>query len=371
MVRKNNNNDKGGTPPSYPPELTIPAAARRPRERHLLSQSLHSSATAHTQPSQSSHTSSRIPVVSEQQQQRRAQRRASRRLSVDTVLATNMNPNPNDVRTVEVEMQVLQLPPDDNDEDNAKEEEKEKDQQQRTRVRRRQRDRNDFRTSISTINTNMSHLIASNDEDPTFWGVSNRWFSDAGEFVGELTGMSTMRLADDDAVFPRTEGVEIVSAADDVDDNEDDDVEEDDEDEDEEDGLTRDSLGLTYSDTNFTPFDELSSMGDTATGILTETTRRNLVRGASWILLSFIMVGIAIQVAVNSSSWFHVWSSGNRVSVFGARRRSRRYAKLKAKLIKLSGKEVFSNEESPQHKALMYLADGDSLLLVSIFFILY
>mmetsp|Transcript_37368 Transcript_37368/g.68655 ORF Transcript_37368/g.68655 Transcript_37368/m.68655 type:complete len:745 (+) Transcript_37368:132-2366(+) len=359
MVRKNNNNDKGGTPPSYPPELTIPAA-RRPRERHLLSQSIQSSATAHSQPSQSSRTSSRIPVVSEEQQQRRAQRRASRRLSVDTVRATNTGTGArtegNDVRTVEVEMQVMQLPPDHNDDEDAKEEEEE-DQQQRTRVRRRQRDRrqrdrNDFRTSISTINTNMSHLIASNDEDPTFWGVSNRWFSDAGEFVGELTGMATMRLPDDDDVFPRTEGVEIVSAADD---GADDDVDVDDDDDDEENFLT-------YSDTISTPFDELSSMGDTTTGIFTETTRRNVVRGASWILLSLMMVGIAIQVAVNSSSWFHVWSSGNRVSVF-ARKRSRRYAKLKAKLIKLSGKEVFSDEESPQHKALMYLADGDSLSL--------
>ena len=59
----------------------------------------------------------------------------------------------------------------------------------RQQSRRKARDRSDFRTSLSQ-NPNTRSFLA-NDDDPHFWGVSNRWFADAGEFVGELAGMAT------------------------------------------------------------------------------------------------------------------------------------------------------------------------------------
>lgn len=221
------------------------------------------------------------------------------------------------------------------------------------RVRRRQRDRRDFatRTSITT-NTSITNLIGSTDEDPNFWEVSGRWFSDAGDFVGELAGMTSRRASDtsydaDDAVdaaafLPRVDGVEIVSAADD-----DDDYDED--------------------PSNPDQFDDLSSLGDTPTYFTyftARSVRKNLIRGAWFITLCLMIAWIAAQAALQSSTWFHEWTSGNRVSVF-APRGSRRYNKLRAKLVHISGEEAFMNEASPQHMALMYLADGDSLLLVS------
>ena len=93
------------------------------------------------------------------------------------------------------------------------------------RSRRKARDRDDFRTSFANPQTN---LMLANDDDPNFWGVSNRWFSDAGEFVGELTGMATRRASVDtdkgssysDYNLPKVEGHhEIVHAIDVMDDD--------------------------------------------------------------------------------------------------------------------------------------------------------
>mmetsp|Transcript_3555 Transcript_3555/g.7836 ORF Transcript_3555/g.7836 Transcript_3555/m.7836 type:complete len:983 (-) Transcript_3555:338-3286(-) len=246
---------------------------------------------------------------------------------------------------------------------------------------RRQRDIHDFRTSITTTQTDMAHLISSTDEDPTFWGVSNRWFTNAGEFVGELAGMATRRLTSNDmsnSEFPKTEGVQIVSAADDPDDENDvfDNL----------DDLDAPDHHLRRIETNThasyeTPFDELSSLGDTSTGLLTSNTAtRNaaLLRQISWILASFTLAWIVLQVALeSSSSQYDIWTSSSRSNggfsfggagdIFGGglmqAHRSRRYGKLKAKLVKISGEEVFEDEHSPQHKALVYLADVDSLTL--------
>ena len=226
------------------------------------------------------------------------------------------------------------------------------------RSRRKARDRDDFRTSFANPQTN---LMLANDDDPNFWGVSNRWFSDAGEFVGELPGMATRRASVDtdkgssysDYNLPKVEGHhEIVHAIDDM--------------EDDNRGVVfGGDGGFDFSDRDDTPlFDELSSLGDTPTGIFTDMTRRQVIRGAWAISISFMIAWIAVQVALQHSSTFQEWSSGmhKTQSVFTPRR-SKRYGQIKAQLVEISGEDVFMNEQSPQHRALMYLADGDSLAL--------
>ena len=263
--------------------------------------------------------------------------------------------------------------------------------QKRQRSQRRLRDQSDFRTSITKIPVD---LVQNNDEHPDFWNVSQRWFSDANEFAGELTGMATRRASAAAAGMPRTQGVQIVSAVDgddsdsekgdgeghvelkdspkgivshhvnailgshDDDDDDDDDYDSEEDEDDEHEALQQ--------------FDELSSIGDTPTYIFSVQTNTKAIRGGICMAVAFMLIWMCTQIALQSSSWFHDWqhvrSSG--INPIWKPRRSHRYGKMKSKLVTLYGdtshiKEMLENEESPQHKALVYLADGDSLELVS------
>mmetsp|Transcript_18192 Transcript_18192/g.39315 ORF Transcript_18192/g.39315 Transcript_18192/m.39315 type:complete len:893 (-) Transcript_18192:619-3297(-) len=410
MVRKNNNkNKKENDRPSYPRELSIPRNIRRPRERRLSQEARstgtdnnnNNAALSFTTQQTTEDNGQQLTNVAGPERPMRPPRRSTntannnndddsdssndryhasfsnntfrRRASVDTI--GMMSTTTRSVGMVRLEMRSLTLPPEYNDDDgdedgylnrlhavaaasgapaagddnNNNDNDHAEEQEERHRVRSRQQDRQDFRTSFATSLNTHTQFISSTDEDPTFWGVSNRWFSDAGEFVGELTGMATRRASvDNAAALPRTSAdgnVEIVSAVDDMSDDDD------------EEGIHMDNTPL---------FDEMSTLDDPPTGIFTEMSRTHVIRGAWIISFSFIMIWIAMEVAFHSSSWFQAWSSSNRehdgASMF-APRRSKRYGKIKARLVQISGKDVFLNEESPQHKALLYLADGDSLLL--------
>jgi len=233
----------------------------------------------------------------------------------------------------------------------------------RQQSRRKARDRSDFRTSLSQ-NPNTRSFLA-NDDDPHFWGVSNRWFADAGEFVGELAGMATKRASDvtnaSNDQLPLTEGREIVHAVDDMDTNYN-----------HNDtgkqmgGVSFNEEGLDFSnrDDDNELFDDLSSLGDTPTGIFTDMTRRQVIRGAWAISVSFMIAWIAAQVALQHSTTFQGWTSGiHKHQIVFTPRRSKRYGQIKAQLVDISGEEVFMDEASPQHRALLYLADGDTLVL--------
>lgn len=271
---------------------------------------------------------------------------------------------------------------------------------------------------------NSTTLVSHNDDRPDFWGVSNRWFAGAGEFVGELSGMATRRA--DDAVevggsgsglgsalgaaaaavaaassaeeFPvAPEGTKVYSAADDDHDDEnenendekcdgieggadggfggydhhhedDDEGEEDDED---------DYEGYGYSDVDTPLFDELSSLGDTPTAFYTVMTRNHILRGAWVITAGFMLVWLVLQLALESSGWYPALKGrhhrdrskvgiggGGPIAMF-APRRSKRYARMRDHLVGVSGREALMEEGSPQQRALLYLADGDSLQLVS------
>ena len=232
---------------------------------------------------------------------------------------------------------------------------------------RKARDRDDFRTSF--VNPYTTELLGNNDPGSDFWGVSTRWFSDANEFVGELAGMATRRASTDQShsSMITIDHHEIGCA-------EDDQSYSSDEDEDEEQNNgghnnrknnNDEDVALSFSDNDDTPlFDELSSLGDTQTGIFTDITRRQAIRGAWTISISFIMVWIAVQVALQHSSTGREWHNIiNSHQITFAPRRSKRFNAIKSHLIEISGEEAFMNEDSPQHRALVFVADGDTLVL--------
>ncbi|KAL7549090.1 hypothetical protein ACHAWF_012362, partial [Thalassiosira exigua] len=248
----------------------------------------------------------------------------------------------------------------------------------------------DFRTSrASAATAEAARRTSCADDDPQFWNVGARWFEEAGEFAGELAGMATRRAAADSSLgggargtFPRTRGVEIASAVDDYDD---DDNEKDEHDRDCDDGDGGERAGFlinTYpssgddddddpdSSDYLAPFDDLSSLGDTPTGIFTADTRRQVVRGAWMLTTLFVLAYVAAGAALRSSEWYRGWTERKRAGIVGAGapRRSRRYYQMRKWLTKgAAGGEaaaaLFADEGSPQHRALVYLADGDALTL--------
>jgi len=392
MVRKSNNNEKQSSKddaPHYPPELTIP---RRHQSQQQRRSSRRSSNRRLTQDSRVSALSAGDDeATSDQLGGSPYHASYNRRASTETIGTMSVATAGLRSSVMTVEMQALQTPPtddidignvddneitnaaapvegrvdrhvgivafsddavippfgdhDDNDSSTAQEQKvaetrrmKPQSHQPRQLIRqasrRRKRDRHDFRTSITTIGSHMSsdikalsapdrhNLISSTDEDPSFWGVSNRWFSDAGEFVGELTGMATRRI-DDEAGLPRTDGVDIECAADYDDEN------------DSDDGSDLGELsGSSLND--MTPFDEMSSLGDTPTGIFTNQTRKQFLRSAWFVTMAIMLLYIASQVIWHSSSSFRKWSDSRdhiTISAGFGMRHSRRYGKMKKKLI--------------------------------------
>ncbi|KAL7495456.1 hypothetical protein ACHAWT_004743 [Skeletonema menzelii] len=197
-----------------------------------------------------------------------------------------------------------------------------------------------LRSSINHILTNET-----SQEDNNFWNVSSRWFADATEeIVGNVSGAAV-----DDTAF-RTSGIEIVSAADfdqdDYDDGDDDDYDS--------------SNNFRGSNNDGKVFDDLSSIGDTPSDIRTIYSRRQMVKFVcKWILLAFLLFSVMLYSKAQSTSQYSL--SMPRWALL--RGRSNRFQPMKDMFIEISGKDSFLDTNSPQYRALVYLAEHDPLKL--------
>ncbi len=188
----------------------------------------------------------------------------------------------------------------------------------------------------SSLRSSINHIIANEtaQDDSNFWNVSSRWFADATEeIVGNVAGAAV----DDTAL--RTSGIEIVSAAD---------FDEDDYDDD---GVDDNKL-----------FDDLSSIGDTDTPSDRRTiyTRRQMIKFlCKWILLAFLLVSAMLHSLAQSTTQYSL--SMPRWALL--RGKSNRFQPMKDMLVEISGEGVFLNTDSPQYRALVFLAEHDPLKL--------
>jgi Leucine-rich repeat (LRR) protein len=197
----------------------------------------------------------------------------------------------------------------------------------------------------SSINHILTNETVENDT-ANFWNVSSRWFADATEqIVGNVSGAAV-----DDTAF-RTSGIEIVSAAD---------FDEDDFDDDDDDGDDyNNNYGGDANDRKL--FDDLSSIGDTVTpsDIRTIYSRWHMIKFiCKWILLAFLLFSAMLYSTAQSTP--HALPMPTWTLLGG---RSNRFQPMKEIFIEISGEEVFSDTNSPQYRALVFLAEQDPLKL--------
>ena len=192
-----------------------------------------------------------------------------------------------------------------------------------------------LRNSINQLLTNET-----SQEYANFWNVSSRWFANATEeIVGNVSGAAV-----DDTAF-RTSGVEIVSAAD------------------------FDPDDLVHDDNDFDEvhdrklFDDLSSIGDTITpsGIHTTYSKRQMIKFVcKWILLVCLLFVVMLYSSAQSGTSHTLIEMPSWALLHG---RSNRFQPMKELVIEISGEEVFLDTNSPQYRALLYLAEQDPLKL--------
>eukprot|EP00573_Skeletonema_grethae_P007718 CAMPEP_0201695198 /NCGR_PEP_ID=MMETSP0578-20130828/7231_1 /ASSEMBLY_ACC=CAM_ASM_000663 /TAXON_ID=267565 /ORGANISM="Skeletonema grethea, Strain CCMP 1804" /LENGTH=746 /DNA_ID=CAMNT_0048181009 /DNA_START=111 /DNA_END=2348 /DNA_ORIENTATION=- len=189
----------------------------------------------------------------------------------------------------------------------------------------------------ASLRSSINHILTNETahDDSNFWNVSSRWFADATEeIVGNVAGAAV----DDTAL--RTSGVEIVSAAD----FDEDDYEED----------------IGVDDAKL--FDDLSSIGDTGTPSDRRTiyTRRQMIKFiCKWILLAFILLSAMLHSMAQSTTQYSL--SMPRWALL--RGESNRFQPMKDMFVEISGEEVFLETDSPQYRALVFLAEQDPLKL--------
>lgn len=196
-------------------------------------------------------------------------------------------------------------------------------------------------SSRNSLRSSINQLITNNEEaqEANFWNVTSRWFADATEeIVGNVSGAAV-----DDTAF-RTSGIEIVSAAD---------FEEDDYNDDD------DCDNIASRDRNL--FVDLSSIGDTVTPSDMRTTysRRTMITFiCKWVLLAFIFFSVIFYSIIQYTPY-----NLSMPSWLFVRRRSKRFQLMKDKFIEISGEEAFFDINSPQYRALLFVAEDDPLKL--------
>ena len=212
------------------------------------------------------------------------------------------------------------------------------------------------RTNISSrrssLRSSINHLLTTtnnegdNQDDSNFWNVSQRWFADATEqIVGNVSGAAV-----DDTAF-RTSGIEIVSATDfdEEDYNDDDD----------------DDYDNHYETTHHRKYnDDVSSIGDTITAaadIRTAYSRHHMMKFiCKWVLLVCMLLWLLVfstaQYNTQNTSIIPRW-------MFLRKGRSKWFQPMKEIFIELSGEEAFFDVNSPQYRALLFLAEHDPLKL--------
>ncbi|KAL7487586.1 hypothetical protein ACHAW6_013176 [Cyclotella cf. meneghiniana] len=197
--------------------------------------------------------------------------------------------------------------------------------------RRRARDRDDFRTSVTPIVITTDLLVDS--DEGSFWNLAPRWTQDVYD-------RASRSMADSSAWW-RSDRQEIVCARD----------------------------GDDESDS----IEDLSSFGGTETGRWSLLTGRSVksavVRGV--FLLGVVGMGMALLVALTAAmshqdrvrlQWSS-WMDFVRDSRLFRMRTNRRYFSMKARLMNISGALTLDDEMTPQHRALVFLSDGDPLAL--------
>lgn len=189
----------------------------------------------------------------------------------------------------------------------------------------------------SSLRSSINHMLTNEtaQDDSSFWNVSSRWFADATEeIVGNVAGAAV----DDTAL--RTSGIEIVSAAD---------FDEDDYEEHEDDGVDDGKL-----------FDDLSSIGDNDTPSDRSSARRQMIKFiCKWILLAFLLFSAMLHSLTQSTTQYSL--SMPRWALL--RGKNNRFQPMKEMFVEISGEEVFLDTDSPQYRALVFLAEQDPLKL--------
>ena len=267
--------------------------------------------------------------------------------------------------------------------DNVDNDDDDQDNQNRRR-RRPNRATDELSASIATFHTNMTtdsamntnvtnvaHLTSANDEDEDFWGISSRWFSSDSPFYTYYAGFggsgsgkgSGNEKGDGDGVVSddtflthgkkRNKMEDFVDGSTTINNNDDGEY----------DNLAADEHDL---------FSEVSSMGDTPTiVVMSNKAKRKLKRICrTCYMTTLLSMGILVMIRGYNHEWL-----GNLGAQFStsapalfAPRRSKRYGPMMEVLVGVSGREVFEDVMSPQHSALVFLADQDPLFLVSSFF---
>eukprot|EP00804_Cyclotella_cryptica_P027143 CCRYP_016074-RA/>CCRYP_016074-RA protein AED:0.07 eAED:0.07 QI:44/1/1/1/0.33/0.75/4/1127/311 len=262
---------------------------------------------------------------------------------------------PHDTSELDVAPSSLELPPYPNAHVEQGQQQQHEHHEHQQRRSRRNRDRDDFRTSI-TPNLLTTDLLVDSD-DGSFWNLAPRWIEDVYRRTARSVADSSTLLFgvedDREVVCARDEWMEEMEdlppghgAAD---------------------GAALDDNGI---------LDELSSFGGTETGRLSKLTERSVKSAVVRVvvLLALVGTGIAliVRLATTTSTSSHYdrvrfkWSSlmdHVRDSRVFQKRRSRRYLPMKTRLMLISGAEVFEDDTSPQHRALLFLSDGDPLAL--------
>ena len=106
----------------------------------------------------------------------------------------------------------------------------------------------------------------------------------------------------------------------------------------------------------------MSSIGDTATpsDIRTIYSRRQIIIFiCKWILLAFLLFSVMIYSKAQSTPEYSL--SIPRWALL--RGRSNRFQPMKEMFVEISGADVFLDTNSPQHRALVFLAEQDPLKL--------
>ena len=186
-------------------------------------------------------------------------------------------------------------------------------------------------------------------EDDSFWGLTPRWvgsvYQTASRTAEELAEMSNPFYSDSGPL--RDDGREVACAVD--------------EQEEFQNRIISAPVRSMLDD------DELSSLGNTDTGPLSMYSERglhSLFRGG--LLMGLVVTGVALVISLATRSNGMSWVNNVRSSVTFSKKRSIRYFPMKERLVLISGAAAFEDEMSPQHRALVFLADGDPLVLVSL-----